>query len=180
MSIHQLRVSQPNVRRSTSTTIRRDPAVVVSGADGDVGNPVGHGCLGLDDAALAYGSLAAIVSTGPTTEWRADLDQSWLTTGRRDLRVPRSATAPTHTYALVREHQKVLREEACATAVHDDRERMATDLYDAVIHRLFAAGLQLQSTCQLVDAPAQSRLEATIDLLDTTITELRKAIFSLR
>ena len=180
MSSHQLRISQPNIRRSTSTTGRRDPEAVVSGADGAIGNPVGHGCLALGDAALAYGSLASIVSTGPTTEWRADLDQSWLTTGRRDLRVPRSANAPTHADALAHEHQTVLRDEACATAVHDDRERMATDLYDAVIHRLFAAGLQLQSTCQLVDAPAQTRLEATIDLLDTTITELRKAIFSLR
>ncbi len=69
---------------------------------------------------------------------------------------------------------------ACATAVADDRERMAEDLYDAVIHRLFAAGLQLQATCQLVPEAEQLRLETTIDLLDTTITELRKAIFSLR
>ena len=57
---------------------------------------------------------------------------------------------------------------------------MAKDLYDAVIHRLFAAGLQLQATCQLVPEAEQLRLETTIDLLDTTITELRKAIFSLR
>ncbi len=69
---------------------------------------------------------------------------------------------------------------ACATAVAADRERIAEDLYDVVIHRLFAAGLQLQSTCQLVEVAEQSRLATTIDLLDTTIRELRKAIFSLR
>ena len=73
-----------------------------------------------------------------------------------------------------------LQHEACATAVADDRERIADDLYDTVIHRLFAAGLQLQATCQTVDDATQIRLEGTIDLLDTTITELRKAIFSLR
>ena len=56
---------------------------------------------------------------------------------------------------------------------------MAADLYDTVIHRLFAAGLQLQATCQFVGVAEQCRIEATIDLLDTTITELRKAIFSL-
>ena len=56
---------------------------------------------------------------------------------------------------------------------------MAEDLYDTVIHRLFAAGLQLQGTCQHVDPAEQHRLEATIALLDITITELRKAIFSL-
>jgi signal transduction histidine kinase len=72
-----------------------------------------------------------------------------------------------------------LRREACATAVAHDRERIAEDLYDTVIHRLFAAGLQLQATCQTVDGATQARLEGTIDLLDTTITELRKAIFSL-
>ncbi len=56
---------------------------------------------------------------------------------------------------------------------------MAEDLCDTVIRRLFAAGLQIQSTCQLVDLAERNRLEATIDLLDGTITELRKAIFSL-
>jgi len=48
------------------------------------------------------------------------------------------------------------------------------------MHRLFAAGLQLQATCQLVDIPTQARIETTIELLDATITELRKAIFELQ
>ena len=68
----------------------------------------------------------------------------------------------------------------CATAVAHQRERIAEGLYDTVIHRLFAAGLQLQATCQVVDAPTQARIETTIELLDATITELRKAIFSLQ
>jgi signal transduction histidine kinase len=76
--------------------------------------------------------------------------------------------------------QQALRREACAAAVAHDRERIAEGLYDSVIHRLFAAGLQLQATCQVVDEPTQARLETTIDLLDSTIAELRKAIFSLR
>jgi signal transduction histidine kinase len=63
--------------------------------------------------------------------------------------------------------------------VAHDRERIADGLYDSVIHRLFAAGLQLQATCQVVDATTQARIETTIDLLDATIAELRKAIFSL-
>jgi signal transduction histidine kinase len=64
--------------------------------------------------------------------------------------------------------------------VAHERERIADGLYDQVIHRLFAAGLQLQATCQTVDSAAQARIETTIDLLDTTIAELRKAIFSLQ
>lgn len=73
-----------------------------------------------------------------------------------------------------------LRQDACATAVAHERERIAEGLYDTVIHRLFAAGLQLQATCQLVDTATQARIETTIELLDATITELRKAIFSLQ
>ncbi len=105
-----------------------------------------------DDAAAAYGSLVAALSS----------------------------TLPTRPDATAIGSQQALRQEACATAVADDRERIARDLYDTVIHRLFGAGLQLQATCQLVDGQAQARIETTIDLLDTTITELRKAIFSLR
>lgn len=75
--------------------------------------------------------------------------------------------------------QQALRRDDCARAVAHDRERIADDLYDTVIHRLFAAGLQLQATCQVVDGPTQARIETTIDLLDDTITELRKAIFLL-
>ena len=71
------------------------------------------------------------------------------------------------------------RTEACATAVASDRERIAAGLYDTVMHRLFAAGMQLQSTCQSVDPWTQARIETTISLLDDTIAELRKAIFSL-
>ena len=78
------------------------------------------------------------------------------------------------------EIQLTMRREACADAVAHDRERIAGGLYDSVIHRLFAAGLQLQATCQVVDAPTQARIETTIDLLDATIAELRKAIFSLQ
>lgn len=73
-----------------------------------------------------------------------------------------------------------LRQDACATAVAHERERIAEGLYDTVMHRLFAAGLQLQATCQLVDIPTQARIETTIELLDATITELRKAIFELQ
>jgi signal transduction histidine kinase len=96
-------------------------------------------------------------------------------TRRNGIEIPSRFTSE----AMPSDSQQVLRKAECATAVADDRERIATDLYDKVIHQLFAVGLQLQATCQLVDGVAQARIEITIELLDTTIAELRKAIFSL-
>ena len=95
------------------------------------------------------------------------------------MRLARLPTEPVLDAASSRQSRQALRHD-CATAVAHERERIAEGLYDTVIHRLFAAGLQLQATCQVVDTPTQARIETTIELLDATITELRKAIFSLQ
>ena len=63
-----------------------------------------------------------------------------------------------------------------------DRERIARDLHDTVIQRLFATGLSLQRTAQLVRIDADSataRIEAAVDDLDLTVKHIRSAIFSL-
>ena len=65
-------------------------------------------------------------------------------------------------------------------AVADDRERIARDLHDTVIQRLFGAGLTLQATLAGVDGHTKERLEGTIGELDATIRELRLAIFQLQ
>jgi signal transduction histidine kinase len=110
---------------------------------------------------------------------RVDDDQSGTRPGDPEMRLARLPTEPVRAEPTAREIQQAIRREACANAVAHDRERIAEGLYDNVIHRLFAAGLQLQATCQTVDAPTQVRIGTTIDLLDATIAELRKAIFSL-
>lgn len=64
-------------------------------------------------------------------------------------------------------------------ALVDERDRMARELHDTVIQRLFAAGLSLQATAAAVaDAPAQRILDA-IDGIDAAIRELRMAIFAM-
>ncbi|MHB1137810.1 MAG: GAF domain-containing sensor histidine kinase [Microthrixaceae bacterium] len=64
--------------------------------------------------------------------------------------------------------------------LYEDRDRIARDLHDTVIQRLFAVGLGLQSSAQLTDDPALSaRLDAAIDDLDTTVREIRSVIFEL-
>jgi signal transduction histidine kinase len=68
-------------------------------------------------------------------------------------------------------------------AVVEDRERIARDLHDTVIQRLFATGMSLQSTVRVVatdPAAAVTRIgEAVVDDLDLTIKEIRSAIFGL-
>jgi signal transduction histidine kinase len=61
-----------------------------------------------------------------------------------------------------------------------DRERIGRDLHDTVIQRLFATGLAMQATARLADRPeVMARLEQHIDDLDSTIREVRSAIFEL-
>lgn len=66
-------------------------------------------------------------------------------------------------------------------AVYEDRDRIARDLHDLVIQRLFATGMSLQGTVRLGDLSetAQTRLNQAVDELDETIREIRQTIFAL-
>ena len=65
-------------------------------------------------------------------------------------------------------------------ALFEDRDRIARDLHDLVIQRLFAVGLTLQSTARTSDDPELSeRLESSVDELDATIKDIRRSIFAL-
>ena len=66
-------------------------------------------------------------------------------------------------------------------AVLGDRDRIARDLHDLVIQRLFAAGLSIQSLRRFTnDSVALDRINAVTTELDDTIRELRDTIYSLR
>ncbi len=65
-------------------------------------------------------------------------------------------------------------------AVFEDRDRIARDLHDLVIQRLFATGLGLQALRPAVrDDAAAQRLDGYVDDLDETIQDIRSAIYSL-
>ncbi len=66
-------------------------------------------------------------------------------------------------------------------AVFEERDRIARDLHDLVIQRVFAAGVTLQRTLRdpSMSPEVKSRVEATIDTLDSTIAEIRGTIFAL-
>jgi two-component system, NarL family, sensor histidine kinase DevS len=65
--------------------------------------------------------------------------------------------------------------------VLNDRDRIARDLHDMAIQRLFASGLSLQATLgRLADRPEMAeRIQRVVDDLDETIKVIRATIFSL-
>ncbi|WP_165691652.1 GAF domain-containing sensor histidine kinase [Mycobacterium numidiamassiliense] len=73
------------------------------------------------------------------------------------------------------------REHARQLALVAERERIAHDLHDHVIQRLFAAGMDLQGTVARVRSPeVGDRLNRTLDDLQTIIEEIRATIFQLK
>ena len=98
------------------------------------------------------------------------------------ITLARDITARLAAEAELRESQEALREAEQVLAVADDRERIARDLHDTVIQRLFAEGLSLQAAMGGVGDPqrTRARLESVVDGLDQTIKELRTAVFSLQ
>lgn len=70
-------------------------------------------------------------------------------------------------------------------AVYEDRDRIARDLHDLVVQRLFATGMMLESTQRRSrgDGAAQevhAVLGRAVDELQSTIQEVRTAIFALQ
>ncbi len=73
------------------------------------------------------------------------------------------------------------RREAQRIALFADRDRIAHDLHDLVIQRLFATGMSLQSATAMIAEPeAESRVRHAVDALDETIKDIRSAIFTLQ
>jgi len=124
---------------------------------------------------------AVLVPLGPAGDVRGV-----LTAGRNQGALPLSADAVDMliTFAAqagigleLAEH----RSDAQRLLLFEDRDRIARDLHDLVIQRLFATGMSLQSaTARMDDPEVAGRVEKAVDALDETIREIRSAIFSLQ
>ncbi|HYQ62269.1 GAF domain-containing sensor histidine kinase [Actinophytocola sp.] len=65
-------------------------------------------------------------------------------------------------------------------AVLADRDRIAGDLHDHVIQRLFATGMSLQGTVRrIADPGVRRRVSRAVEQLDETVREIRTSIFDL-
>jgi two-component system, NarL family, sensor histidine kinase DevS len=121
-------------------------------------SPLGHKGTG-------NGVLLLARSSGSPGYPQSDVESSTLFASRIGLALD-----------LVRANR--LREEAL---LFSDRDRIARDLHDLVIQRLFAAGLSIQSLRRFASDPvAHERIAAVTSELDGTIHELRDTIYSLR
>ncbi|MEU0600901.1 GAF domain-containing sensor histidine kinase [Streptomyces sp. NPDC006393] len=73
------------------------------------------------------------------------------------------------------------RQDAEQITLLEDRDRIARDLHDLAIQRLFATGMTLQSAGRFIDhASAKERVLRAVDDLDETIKIIRSTIFGLR
>jgi PAS domain S-box-containing protein len=90
-----------------------------------------------------------------------------------------------HFIAVVRDIDERLRRDSELQSAHqalalaEDRERIARDLHDNVIQRLFACGLALAASYTQIPTEAAERVGVVIDQIDETIRDLRNAVFAL-
>ena len=73
-----------------------------------------------------------------------------------------------------------LRERVSELSVAEERDRIARDLHDTVIQRLYGIGLTLQGAIPSVEAErTRARLQISLDEIDATIRQIRTSIFEL-
>jgi signal transduction histidine kinase len=73
------------------------------------------------------------------------------------------------------------RDNAERLSLYEDRDRIARDLHDLVIQRLYATGMSLEGTLPLVVRPeVANRINNAVDAMDETIKDIRATIFQLQ
>jgi len=73
------------------------------------------------------------------------------------------------------------RADAERLSLYEDRDRIARDLHDLVIQRLYATGMSLEGTMPMITRPeVASRITHAVDAMDETIKDIRATIFALQ
>jgi signal transduction histidine kinase len=138
-----------------------------------------------DDRA-STAARAAMPHIGPAVLFPLGNGRGVLTLGRVHGAKPFPAAEATVAAAFAAQAGVALelaatRAEAERLTVYQDRDRIARDLHDLVIQRLYATGMSLEGTMPLVTRPEVARrISQAVDAMDETIKEIRGAIFALQ
>jgi signal transduction histidine kinase len=152
------------------------------------GEPVSSGDFAADERA-AHAARSAMKQIGPAIVFPLGAPgnvRGVLTVGRRHGAVPfpqaqADVVASFAAQAGVALELAASRAEAERLSLYEDRDRIARDLHDLVIQRLYATGMSLEGTMPLITRPeVASRVTSAVDAMDETIKEIRAAIFGLQ
>ncbi|WP_203922714.1 sensor histidine kinase [Rugosimonospora africana] len=183
----------PDAGRLTVEVVNPDhrglPGVTLLSTDGTFGTVIGDGRAVVVDNLRTAATWPVQVSGGPAMI--APLAASGTVQGllviahepgggRFDDEVDVSLLSSFAGQAALALERARAQDERELLVVLEDRERIARDLHDVVIQRLFATGLQLQSTSRLARPDVAERIGGAVDELDNTIRDIRSAIFELR
>jgi signal transduction histidine kinase len=73
------------------------------------------------------------------------------------------------------------RRDAERLSLYEDRDRIARDLHDLVIQRLYATGMSLAGTVPTISRPGTAtRVQRAVDAMDETIRDIRSTIYALQ
>ena len=106
------------------------------------------------------------------SELPVEISLAPLDDDRGVVAIVRDVTARLRSEALLRTTSDLL-------TVADERERIARDLHDTVLQRLFGLGLELQAAAIRAPADLAERIEHSVDEIDRIIREIRTAVFTL-
>lgn len=116
--------------------------------------------------------LAKDVVVGVLVVGRGSEDEPFEPTEAQALEVFASAASIVLSLGRAREELDVLR-------LVSEHERIARDLHDTVIQRLFAVGMSLQGLHRLAAGVVADRIDEAVDAIDQVIREIRQTIFEL-
>ena len=142
-----------------------------------------------DDERAAHAARGAMNHIGPAVVFPLGVPgnvRGVLTVGRRHGAAPfpeaqADVVASFAAQAGVALELAASRAEAERASVLEDRDRIARDLHDLVIQRLYATGMSLEGTMPMITRPeVASRITNAVDAMDETIKDIRATIFALQ